>query len=109
MTYVDLLGKPLSVGDTVAYPAVVGRSAKMTVGTIEDIKTYKETRVQWRGNAPRPGERGETERYEVELWKAVIQPLHWTGNYWSAHSDKPARKVTITRTENLVKVEPGSE
>lgn len=117
----DLMGRPLDVGDYVAWGISRGSSGvAMSVGRIERINfTRPKIEYDWEGK-PYEGSKNEpccpphAKRYTV-----AIKPLSTTSYYHSAKVYDPSRPVgerfqknpegiktvTIQKVENLVKVE----
>jgi hypothetical protein len=106
---VDMLGRPLDIGDSVAYP-IGGSSASMCVGQIETITHYKSSRSCYVD--------GKWVLEPVLDWKARLKPLVFTGHrdvtdhgvdekgeYTFTPKPNGAKSVTITKVRNFVKVD----
>lgn len=104
----DILDRPIQAGDYVAYPAMAGRSARMTVGQITSINfKIPKMGVRYDGtpyetsefvNAP-TGLEHTAKKYTVS-----IQPIVSTSYYWTAKDGKKPKPVTIQNVENILLV-----
>jgi hypothetical protein len=106
---IDMLGRSLDVGDTVAYP-IGGSSPSMCVAQIEKITQVE----QW---SQRKID-GKWQSCKVLGWKPTLKPVQYTGyretndyvkdangKYKLVPKPNGAKSVTITKVENLIKVE----
>lgn len=104
ITVTDFRGNTFTVGDTVLYPRMSGRSCELQEGVVVELKPFEDFRYF---DNPKWGEEGEPRwvREDFTNHKVRIQPtrssrFHRTGTDWRGEAVKP---VWIQLGENVVR------